>query len=114
MITRIVLSIGAVAITLMILFAFNVGADVAERAQLAQARKEAVAYEVDLTGKVLSFRALDDHTLDVVDASGKRFRMELKQDCPDLVHAKSISLVTENDRDRQRPSGIEVDGQVCS
>lgn len=64
--------------------------------------------------QIASFAHVDARTIDVMDTTGRHFRMEFTAACPGLSDATMFSLVTENYRDLDKFTGIVLDGRVCT
>lgn len=107
--------LGVVA-SVAIVAAMILGLRLAEARALAGSvipAQAALVQSVDLS-RIDRFRYVDDRTLNVVDGSGRHFKMEFTEDCPGLKRARDISLVTESYRDLDRFTAIAVEGHLCT
>jgi hypothetical protein len=110
--SRVLGVVAAVSIVTAVVFGFRL-ADARVLASVAPPAGDALVQSVDLT-EIAKFRYVDDRTLEVTDGRGKRFKMELTEDCPGLKGAKDFSLVTESFRDLDRFTGVAVEGHICT
>ena len=89
------------------------GTDFATGAHIAPPASDALVQAIDLT-HIAGFHYVDDHTLEVTDEGGTKFKMELTEPCPGLEDARDFSLVTESYRDLDRFTAIGVKGSICT
>ena len=82
-------------------------------AHIAPPARDALVQSIDLK-HIAGFRYVDDSTLVVKDETGKDFKMELTEPCPELSEAKDFSMVTESYRDLDRFTAIGVNGSICT
>jgi hypothetical protein len=109
---RVLGGVAAVAIVAAVVFGFRL-ADARVLSSVAPPAQDALVQSVDLS-EISHFQYVDDRTLDVIDGNGKRYKMELTEDCPGLKDAHDFSLVTESFRDLDRFTAIAVEGRVCT
>ncbi|MGH8261852.1 MAG: hypothetical protein ACRETU_12385 [Steroidobacterales bacterium] len=109
---RVLSGVAAVAIVAAVVLGFRL-ADARVLSSVAPPAQDALVQSVDLN-EISHMKYIDDRTLDVIDGTGKHFRMELTEDCPGLKQARDFSLVTESFRNLDRFTAIAVEGRVCT
>ncbi|MCB1623746.1 MAG: hypothetical protein KDI32_04110 [Pseudomonadales bacterium] len=87
--------------------------DARRSVEIAPAAEDTLVQSADLT-QIVSFRYINDHTLEVKDDRGRPFTMEFTAKCDGLEKAKSFSLITHRFNDLDRFDGIAIAGHICN